>query len=71
MEGAIASKSEPVVEIGQTEQDEGEQGATIPGVIEQDVQRVEGVLMEQVGLVEDEDGEEALLGELLDVVLTA
>ena len=67
VEGTISSELEPVFEIGQPDEDEGEQGLLIPLVIEENVQVIERVLMEEMGLVEEEDGADALFGEILDV----
>ena len=67
VERAVAAQREAVVELGQADEDEREQRAAVPLVVEQDVQMVERVLVEQVGLVEEEDGVDALAAELLDV----
>src|SRR5262245_54460372 len=64
---AIAAQREPLAKLGQANEDEREQRATIPGVIEQDVQMVEGVLVQQVGFVEEEHGMDALGGAVFDV----
>jgi hypothetical protein len=63
----VSSKLESVDEIGEADEKEREQGATVPLVIEEDVKMVEGVGVEQVGLVEEEDRVDALLTELLHV----
>jgi len=39
----------------------------VPVVVEQDVQVVEGVLVQEVGLVEEEDGVDLVLAEILHV----
>ena len=67
VEGAMSSKGESVDEIGESDEEEREKRSAIPLVIQQDVQVVEGVGVEQVRLVEKEDGMDALLPELLDV----
>src|ERR1700729_1196262 len=66
-EGAISPEPEPVLEVGKSDEDQGEQRLLVPLVIEQDVQVVERVLVEQVSLVDEEDGTDALFGEVLDV----
>jgi hypothetical protein len=63
----VPAQRETVEQIGQPDEEEGEQGARVPLVVEQDVEVVEGVGVEEVGLVEEEDGVDALLAELLDV----
>src|ERR1044071_7746994 len=64
---AIAAQCEPLAKLGQSDEDEREQRAAVPGVVEQDVQMVEGVLVQQVGLVEEEHGMDTLGGAVLDV----
>ena len=64
---AVATEAEAVAELGEADEDEREERAAVPGVVEQDVQVLEGVLVQQVGLVEWEHGGDALLGALLDV----
>ena len=64
---AIAAQREPLAQLGQPDEDEREQRAAVPGVVEQDVQVVERVLVQQVRLVEEEHGMDALGGALLDV----
>jgi hypothetical protein len=49
---AIAAQREPLAKLGQTEEDGRQQSAAVPGVIGEDVQMVERVLVEQVRLVE-------------------
>ncbi len=66
-EGAILAQLEAVVHFGQTDEEDAEQGQAIPFVVGQDVQMVEDILVEQVGLVEQKHRVEALLAELLDV----
>src|SRR5689334_7141187 len=64
---AIVTKGEPLAKLGETDEDDRQQRATVPGVIEQDVQVIERVLVEQVRLVDQEHRMDALLGALLDV----
>jgi len=64
---AISAHGKALVELGESDQDERKQGFAVPGVVEQDVQVVEGVLVHEVGLVDEEDGEGALASEILDV----
>jgi hypothetical protein len=54
--GPISTQSKTLFEIGQSHQDDGQEGSAVPGVIEQDVQMVERVLVKQVGFVDDQDG---------------
>lgn len=68
---AVAPQGEAVAELGQPDEDEREQRAAVPLVVEQDVEVVEGVLVQEVSLVEEEDRVDALAGELLDVTSTA
>src|ERR1044071_2129823 len=42
---AIAAQREPLAKLGQSDEDQREQRATVPGVVEQDMQMVEGVLV--------------------------
>ena len=67
VEGAVAAHGEAVLELGETDEDEGEERAAIPLVVEQDVEVIEGVLVEEMALVEEEDGVDAFAAELLDV----
>jgi hypothetical protein len=67
VEGTIASEPEPVFQVGKSDEDEGEEGLGIPLVVEEDMEVVERVLMEQMGLIDEEDGAYALLGEILNV----
>ena len=66
-QGAIFAELEAVVHFGQTDEEDAEQSQAIPLVVGQYVKVVEHVLMEEVGLVEKEDGVKALLAELLDM----
>ena len=67
-EGAIAPQLHAVAQLGQPDEDEAQERSAIPLVVADDVQVVEHVLVEQVALVEQEDGVDALAGELLHVV---
>lgn len=64
VERAVAAEGEAIAQLGGTDEDEREQRAAVPLV---DEEVVEGLLVEEVGLVEQEDGMDALAGELLDV----
>ena len=64
---AIAAEGEAIAELRQADEDEREQGAAVPVVVEEDVEVVEGVLVQEVGLVEEEHGVDALFGALLDM----
>jgi hypothetical protein len=66
-ERAIFAEGESVGEFGESDEDQGQQGLGVPFVVEQDVQVVEGVLVQEVGFVEEEDGVAAFGGEALDV----
>jgi hypothetical protein len=61
------AQPQPVGKFGETDEHDREQGAAVSLVVEQDVQVVERVLVQEVRLVEDEYGMEALAGEVLDV----
>src|ERR1700733_2536067 len=67
VQGAVSSKSQSVVEVGESDENEREEGLRIPLVVEQDVQMVEGVLMKEVSLVDEEDGAHVLFDEVLDM----
>src|SRR5258706_2751681 len=66
-QGALVAPGEPVLKLGEADEDEGEERLRVPLVVEQDVEVVEDVLVEEVGLGEEEGGVEALVAELLDV----
>ena len=66
-EGAVFAQGESVGELGESDENQGQQGLGVPFVVEQDVQVVEGVLVQEMGFVEEEDGVAAFGGELLDV----
>jgi hypothetical protein len=66
-ERSVAAESQPVIELGEADEAEGQERPRVPLVIEQDVQVVEHVLVEQVGLVEEKDGVHALSAEIFDV----
>jgi hypothetical protein len=67
VERAVAAQGETIAELREADEHEGEESAAVPLVVEQDVEVVEGVLVQEVGFVEEEDGMDALAGELLDV----
>jgi hypothetical protein len=67
VEGAIAAQGEPVVKLGEADEHEGEESTAVPLVVEEDVEVVEGVLVEEMGFVEQEDGEDPVAAELFDV----
>src|SRR5580700_1028538 len=67
IERAVLAQAKAVLELGQADEDQRKQGAAVPRVVEQDVQVVEHVLVEQVGLVEEEDGMDVIAPEGLDV----
>ena len=67
-QGAIAAEVEPVPELGQAYEHEGEQGAGVPAVVGEDVQVIEGVLVQQMRLVDEEHGVSVLPGHALDVL---
>ncbi len=54
IERAIAAEGEAIAKLGEADEHDGEQRATVPIVVEQDVEVVEGVLVQEVGLVEEE-----------------
>lgn len=56
VEGAVAAHLEAVLEFREADQKQRQQRAAVPLVVEKDVQVVEGVLVQKVGLVEEEDG---------------
>ena len=67
VERAVLAEGESVGELGESDEDQGQEGLGVPFVVEQDVKVVEGVLVQEVGFVEQEDGVGALGGEHLDV----
>jgi hypothetical protein len=66
-EGTIATKGEAIIEFGQADQDEREEGFAVPLVVKEDVEVIESVLMKQMGLVEQKHRMDADAGELDDV----
>src|SRR5262245_61944243 len=64
---AIAAQRQPVAQLGEADEDQAEQGAAVPMVVKQDVEVLEGVLVQEMRFVEEKDGMDALLGALLDV----
>ena len=67
VERAVATQREAVAELREADEHDREQRAAVPLVVEQDVEVVERVLVQEVGLVEEEDRMDALAGEFLDV----
>ena len=67
VEGAVAAELEAIAQLGEADEDEGQERAAVPLVIEQDVQMVERVLVQEVALVEEEDGVDAVAAEVLHV----
>src|SRR5690606_8647406 len=55
-ERAIPPDAQAVVEVAEADEDEREQRLRVPLVVEQDVEMVERVLVQEVRLVEQEDG---------------
>jgi hypothetical protein len=53
---AIATQRQPVPQLGETDEDEAEQSAAVPVVVEQDVKVLECVLVQEMGLVEGKTG---------------
>jgi len=66
-ERAVLAEREAVGELWESDEDQGQEGLGVPFVVEEDVEVVEGVLVQEVGFVEEEDGVGALGGEHLDV----
>ena len=52
VERAIAAQCEAVMELREADQDEGEERAAVPLVVQEDVEVVEGVLVQEVRFVE-------------------
>ena len=67
VQAAVSPQRQAVAELGQADEHQREQRAAVPLVVEQDVQVVERVLVQQVRLVEQEDGVEVVAAEVLDV----
>ncbi len=67
VERAIAAEGEAIAKLWKPDDHERQERAAVPLVVEEDVQVVEGVPVQEVGLVEEEDGMDAFSGELLDV----
>ena len=63
----VDRRGEPVVEFRQADQDDREQRAAVPLVVEEDVQVAEDVGVEQVRLVDEQDRVDASGGELVDL----
>ena len=67
VERSVSTKAKAVFEVGEADEHERQQGFEVPLVIEQYMEMIEGILMKQVCLVDEEDRTHALLGEVLDV----
>ena len=67
VERAIAAQREALAKLGESDEDERQQCTTVPGIVKQDMQMVERVLVQQVRLVEEEHRVDALGGAVLDV----
>ena len=65
-ERSISPEGEAISQLGQPDEDEREERAAVPFVIEEDMQVIERVLVEKVGLVEEKHWMHALPGEVLD-----
>ena len=64
VEGLKGSEAELVGEVGLAKEDEGKQGSGIHIIVEQEAELIEEVRGKQVSLVDDEEGEAALAGEV-------
>ena len=65
----VLAEPHSVAQLGQSDQHEAEQRGRVPLVVAQDMKVLEDLLVEEVGLVEEEDGVDALLAELTDVLV--
>jgi hypothetical protein len=61
VQGAVSATRKAVFEIRQADEDEGKERSAVPRIVEQDVKVIEGVLMEQMGFVDEEDWENAVV----------
>src|SRR5690606_7662741 len=68
-ERAVDAQAEPAPEVWQTDQDDGQQRLLVPGVVGEDVQVLQDVVADELGLVEEKDRVDALARKLLDVVV--
>lgn len=68
VERASSANDEALIEIGEADEDGREQRAALPGVVEEDVWVIDGILVEQVRFVDEEDRQGTLARELLDVL---
>ena len=68
VEGTVAPPGDAIVEFRQSDEDDGEQRSSVPLIVEKDVKVVQGVLVEEVRLIEEEDGVNALASEVRDVL---
>jgi hypothetical protein len=66
---ARCAAGEAVLELGEPHQHDGEQRASIPLVIGQDVQALEDVLVQEVRFIEQEDRVDPFFTELLDMLV--
>jgi hypothetical protein len=64
MERLVGGKAELESELGLAEEDEGEEGGGVHVVVEQETELVEELRGQQVGFVDDEEGEAAFAGEV-------
>ncbi len=67
VERAIASERQALAELGEPDEDERQERAAVPCVVEQDVQVVERVLVQEVSFVEEKHRMDALCGVVFDV----
>jgi len=67
VERAVAAQREPVAQLGEADEDEREECPAIPLAVEEDVEVVEGVLVEEMRFVEEEDGMRTFAAEVLNV----
>ena len=64
-ERAVAPQAQTVEQLWQADEEERQKRPAVPLVVEEDVQVVQRVLVQEVGLVEEEDGVDA--AEVADV----
>jgi hypothetical protein len=67
-ERALVPACETLAELGQSDEQNRQEGAAVPLVVAEDMKVIEHVLMEQVGFVEEKDRMALLARELLDVL---
>src|SRR5580700_10351263 len=68
-QGAVCAAREILLQLGETDEDEGQERFRIPLEIQEDVEMCHHVGVQQVGLVEEEDGVRLVASELLHVGL--